>query len=128
LEESQGGQQAIVSTKTALEHGVSFDQENQSEGSDDRETASNNGGCVKIGDAAALAGISFDFSQSTITKARIASLDGFTHYFLKGYARPPSAESVPSPRENESVVPKDFFIAGLHMPPRPVLLDILCKF
>jgi hypothetical protein len=40
----------------------------------------------------------------------------------------PSAESVLDPLENEAVVFKDFFGAGLRMPPHLVLLDILRKF
>jgi hypothetical protein len=75
-----------------------------------------------------LAGISNDFGQSTITKAPIASLESVACYFLKGYVWPPGAESVPNPHENEALVFKDFFTAGLHMPPHPVLLDILHKF
>jgi hypothetical protein len=83
---------------------------------------------VKIGVEAALADISYDFGQSTITKARIASLESFAHHFPIGYAWPPGAESILNPHENEAVVLKYFFVAGLHMPPHPVLLDILCKF
>jgi hypothetical protein len=71
LEESQGGQQVVVSTKTTLEQGAGFDQENQSEGSSDSEPASDNGDRMKIGAEAALAGISYDFGQSTITKATL---------------------------------------------------------
>jgi hypothetical protein len=55
-------------------------------------------------------------------------LECFAHYFLKGYARAPDAESVPDPHENEMVVFEDFFAAGLHMPPHSVILDILLKF
>jgi hypothetical protein len=35
--------------------------------------------------------------------------------------------SVPDPQVNEAVVFEDFFTAGLHIPPHPVLMDILCK-
>jgi hypothetical protein len=37
-------------------------------------------------------------------------------------------QSILDPRMNETVVFKDFFTAGLCMPPHPVLVDILCKF
>jgi hypothetical protein len=40
----------------------------------------------------------------------------------------PSAESVPNPHEDEAVVFKVFFDAGLRLPPHRVLLDILPKF
>jgi hypothetical protein len=83
---------------------------------------------VKIGAEAALAGTSYDFGQSTITKACIASLESFAHYFPKGYGRPPDVESVPVPHEKEAVVFKDFFVAGLCMPPHLVVLSILRKF
>jgi hypothetical protein len=128
LEESQGGQQVVISMEAASEQGVGSDQENQSEGSSDNETASGNGGRVKIGAEAALASVTYDFGQSTITKARIASLESFAYYFLKGCGRPPGAESILDPHENEAVVFEDFFTAGLRMPPHPILLDILCKF
>jgi hypothetical protein len=48
--------------------------------------------------------------------------------FPKGYCRPPGVESMPELRANEAVVFKDFFAAGLQMPPHPVLIHILCKF
>jgi hypothetical protein len=37
-------------------------------------------------------------------------------------------ESVSDPKENEVVVFEDFFVAGLHIPSHPILLDILQKF
>jgi hypothetical protein len=83
---------------------------------------------IKIGAEAALAGICNDFGKSEVTKARIASLEGVAHYFLKGYGRAPGAESVLDPLENKAVVFEDFFTAGLHMPPHPALLDVLRKF
>jgi hypothetical protein len=83
---------------------------------------------VKIGAKVSLAGISYDFGKSGITKARIASLDSLARYFLKGYIRAPGAESISDPHENEAVAFKDFFAAGLYMPLHLVLLYILCMF
>jgi hypothetical protein len=83
---------------------------------------------VKIGVDAALAGMSYDFGQSKVTKARITSLESSTLYFLKGFARPDGAESTLDTRENEVVVFEDFFAASLDIPPNLVLLDILHKF
>jgi hypothetical protein len=83
---------------------------------------------LKVVAVAALPGISYDFGSSTITKARLASLENNTHYFLKGYGHPPGVESVPDPRVNKAMVFKDFFAVGLCMPPHPVLVDILRKF
>jgi hypothetical protein len=85
LEESQGGQQVVFLTESASEKGARSDQENQSDGSGGDETTSDNDGHVKIGDEAALASISYDFGKLGVTKARIASLEGIAHYFLKGY-------------------------------------------
>jgi hypothetical protein len=124
-EESLVGEPEVVSTEVASEQGVGSDQENQSEGSGDSETASDDGECMKIGAVAALAGISYDFSQSTFLEARLAFFESVNHYFLKGYGQLPGVESVPNPQENEAVVFEDFFVAGLHMPPHPVLMDIL---
>jgi hypothetical protein len=56
------------------------------------------------------------------------SLENSSRYFPKGFARPPGVESVPNPGENEAVVFKDFFVAGLCIPRHLVLLEILCKF
>jgi hypothetical protein len=47
--------------EAALDQGAGSDQENQSKGSGDSETASDNGGRVKIGAETTLAGISYDF-------------------------------------------------------------------
>jgi hypothetical protein len=127
-EGSLAGEQAIVSLEVASEQNAGSDREDQSEGSGDSETASDNGNRVKIGAEATLAGIIYDFGQLTIMKARLASFESFARYFPKGYARPPSAESIPVPHEDEAVVFKDFFIVGLRTPPHPVLLDILPKF
>jgi hypothetical protein len=76
----------------------------------------------------ALAGISYDLGPSKISKTRIGSMESYAHYFPKGYGRPHGGESVLEPREYEAVVFEDFFIAGLRMPPHPILTDILRKF
>jgi hypothetical protein len=63
-----------------------------------------------------------------VTKARLTSLESFTHYIPKGYAPPPGAESVPDPQEDEVVVFEDFFTTSHRIPPHPILIDILHKF
>jgi hypothetical protein len=83
---------------------------------------------MKVGAVAALAGISYDFGLSTVTRTRIRSLESYNRYFPKGYGQPPGAESVPNPRADETVVFEDFFAAGLRMPLHLVLVDILSKF
>jgi hypothetical protein len=92
------------------------------------ETTSDEGGHVKVGAATALASISYDFGLSIVMRTRIGSLESYSRYFLKGYGRLPSAESVPDPQTNKAMVFEDFFTAGLLMLPHPILLDILHKF
>jgi hypothetical protein len=110
------------------EQDVGSDEENPSRDTSDSKNASDNGCRVKIGEEAALVGLSYDFRQSKVTRAHITSLMNSTRYFPKGFARPLEVESNPDPGENGAVVFKNFFVASLHIPPHPVLLEILCKF
>jgi hypothetical protein len=118
-----GGQTEAVSKQD-----VESDCESRSGDSSDSDTASDNSAHLKVVATAALVGISYEFGPSTITKARLASLENNAHYFLKGYGHPPGVESIPNPRANEAMVFDDFFTAGLRMPLHPVLVNILCKF
>jgi hypothetical protein len=120
--------QVIASTEATSEQDAMSDEENLSGNTSDSRNASDDGSHVKIGAEAALAEVSYDFRQSIVTRACIRSLENYARYFLKGFARPLGMESVPDPKENEAIVFKDFFIAGLHIPLHPVLLDILQKF
>jgi hypothetical protein len=99
-----------------------------SDDSGDSGNTSENGSRVKIGAEAALAGISFDFGPSKVTKGCISNLESSSRCFPKGFAQPPGMELVPIPKEDETVVFEDFFAAGLHIPSHPVLLDIPHKF
>jgi hypothetical protein len=96
-EESLVGRQMVTSTEVVSEQDVESDRGSQSGDSSDSEIASNNSTCLKVVVAAALAGISYYFGPSTITKARLGSLENNAHDFLKGYRRPPSAVSIPDP-------------------------------
>jgi hypothetical protein len=118
----------MASTQAASTRGIESDRKSRSGNSGDSKTTFDNSGRMKVAVVAALAGISYDFGQSTITKTRLTSMESYTSYFPKGYCRPPSAESVPEPRANEDIVFEDFFIFGLRMPPHPILVDILRKF
>jgi hypothetical protein len=104
LEGSMAGEQVVTSPEAASEQGAGSDRDNQSEGSSDSETASDNREHVKIEAEAALAGMSYDFGQSKITKACLMSLESFTRHFPKGCARPLGAESIPDPQERGSGV------------------------
>jgi hypothetical protein len=102
--------------------------ESQSGESRDNETASDNSGHMKVAAVTALAGISYDFGQSLVTKTHLMSMESYARYFPKGHDRAPGAKFVPEPRANEVVMFEDFFTARLQMPPHPVLMDILHKF
>jgi hypothetical protein len=73
----------VASTEVAFEQGAESDRESQSGGPGDSETACDEDGHVKVGVAAALAGISYDFGLLTVTRARVRSLESYNHYFLK---------------------------------------------
>jgi hypothetical protein len=96
-EGSLDGEQVVASIEVTLEQGVVSDRGNQSKGSCDSKIAFDNRECVKIGAEAALADMGYDCGRSKVTKACLASLESSACYFLKGYDRPPSVESVPDP-------------------------------
>jgi hypothetical protein len=121
-------EKVIVSADATSEQGAGFDGVNPSHSFSNSENTSDSGGHVKIGATTALVGVSYDFGQSTVMRTHVAALKSFTRYFLKGFTRPPGAMSIPDPHKNEAVVFKDFFTAGLRIPPHPILLDILRKF
>jgi hypothetical protein len=105
----------------SLSHEAASDRESQSGDSEEGETGSDIATCLKVAADAALIGVTNNFGQSTMTKARLVSLRSNGHYFPKGYGRSPGMESVPDPRPDEAVMFKDFFAAGLRMSPHPVL-------
>jgi hypothetical protein len=107
----------MASTEVASMRDTDSGHKRQCGNSRDSETASDNSRRSKVAAVAALAGISYDFGQSSVTKTRLTSMECHARYFLKGYNRPPGAESE-----------THFFIVGLQMPPHPVLVDILSKF
>jgi hypothetical protein len=83
---------------------------------------------VKARAEVALAIMSYYFDLSKVMRRHISDLENSFHFFLKGFAQPPGIESVLVPKENEAGVFEDFFVAGLCIPPHPMLLDILHKF
>jgi hypothetical protein len=121
-------QQREISMEATSSHGVESDSKSRSGDSRDSKTAPDNSGHLKVAAAATLARITYDFCPYGITKARIGSMDNYMRYFPKGHGRAPGAELVLEPRANKAVVFDEFFTVGLHMPPHPVLVDILRKF
>jgi hypothetical protein len=70
-------QRTIALTDAASEQGVKSDRESHSCGSSDSETTSDEGEHMKVGVAATLAGISYDFGLSTFMRTRIGSLESY---------------------------------------------------
>jgi hypothetical protein len=123
-----GKEEPNISTGLTSKPDIGSEESNASGDTGDSGNASDDGGRVKIRVEACLVGVSFDFGQSKVTRGRILDLKSSSQLFPKGSTRPPGIESVPAPREDEAVVFEDFFIAGLRIPPHPVLLSILHKF
>jgi hypothetical protein len=73
----------IASTESTSEQGAESNWVSQSSGSSNDETASDEGEHVKVGAATALAGISYDFSPSTLTRIRIGSLESYEGFFRR---------------------------------------------
>jgi hypothetical protein len=121
-------QQREASTEATSLLSAESDNESWSGDLRDSEIASDNSGRLKGAVAAAAIGITYDFGLLGVTKARIGSMENYTHYFPKGYDQAPGVDSVPEPRANEAIVFEDFFTARLRMPPHPVLVNIMRKF
>jgi hypothetical protein len=79
---------------------------------------------VKVTAAVTAVGMTYDFGMSNVRKARIRAMEHVS-YFLKGHARSPSPEIVPTPQLDEAIVFENLFSAGFCMPPHPVLTEIL---
>jgi hypothetical protein len=94
LDTSLPDDQVITSTEATSEQDVVSNEENPCGDTSDSGNASDNGIHVKIGAEAALVGVSYDFRQSTVTRASITSLKNSARYFPNGFARPPGMESV----------------------------------
>jgi hypothetical protein len=77
--------------------------------------------------AAAATVLTFEVSPSAIVRGRIWKMEDLG-YFTKGDVKTPKVMPVPEPNIDEVVVFKDFFSAGLHMPPHQALADIMLKF
>jgi hypothetical protein len=67
------------------------------------------------------------FGSSTITVGKIKEM-AEKGFFPEDGARALGVETVPELENDEPLVDKDFFIAGLRMPPHPALADILLHF
>jgi hypothetical protein len=70
---------------------------------------------------------SYVFVAYSVTMGRIRQLESLG-YFAEGSAREPWEETVPEPNTDDAIVFKEFFAAGLRMPPYPAFTEILLKF
>jgi hypothetical protein len=70
---------------------------------------------------------SYRFVSSTVTVSRIPEMASL-HYFDEGDVQAPREEVILEPADDEVVVFDEFFTAGLRMPPRPSLINIMLKF
>jgi hypothetical protein len=70
---------------------------------------------------------SFYFGPSTVTDRWIRAVVD-VGYFTHSMGCEPREENVLEPWDDEAVVFEEFFMAGLRVPPHPVLADILLKY
>jgi hypothetical protein len=96
-EDSLVDQRMVASTEVSLSHEAASDCESQSRDFEEGEIGSDITTRLKVAVEATLASVTYYFGQSTMMKARLVSLGSNSHYFLKGYGRPPGTESVPDP-------------------------------
>jgi hypothetical protein len=68
---------------------------------------------AKVTTTAVAARMTFNFDSSNVGKACIRAMH--VSYFMKGHARLPGPESVPTPRAYKVVVFEDLFSVGLHI-------------
>jgi hypothetical protein len=71
-----------------LSHEVSSEHESQSGDFEESKSGSDTATRLNVASAVALAGVTYDFGQLTMTKSCLASLGSNGHYFPKGCGRP----------------------------------------
>jgi hypothetical protein len=81
LDTSLGNEQPVASTKVTSEPDVGSDESNAFDDADESGNVSDNGGHVKIGAEAALAGMCFYFGRLKVMKGRISDLENSSHFF-----------------------------------------------
>jgi hypothetical protein len=68
-----------------LSQEVASDHESQSGDSEESESGSDTATRLKVAATAALAGVTYDVGQSTMTKTCLTSLKNNSNYFPEGY-------------------------------------------
>jgi hypothetical protein len=94
---------------------------------EERGASGKSHGHSRLVEGSGLDRMSYNFGPSTITARRIQEMTE-QGCFAKGGARAPGEENIPKLEDDEVVIFKEFFTAGLRMPPHPVFADILLKF
>lgn len=74
-----------------------------------------------------MVGKTCNFGTSLMIEAMLRGLEG-AGYFEKGKEKLPQGEIVPSPKEHQAVVFKNFFTCGLRLPASPFVRDVLDTF
>ena len=82
---------------------------------------------MKPTDSALDAAMSFEFGLSRVTSSDLAKFVK-VGWFARDLVRPSEGEVVPNPHDNEVVVYKEFFVAGLRFSPHPLVVGVLKKF
>jgi len=76
----------------------------------------------------AMAGITFEFGESTVRSEHIADMVE-VGFFKDGRAKaPPAGQTVPAPEEGYAVVFRDFFTCRLRIPPYHFLREVMESF
>jgi hypothetical protein len=83
LDTSLTNEQPVALMEVTSEPDVGSDESNVFDDTDKSGNVSDNGGHVKIGVEAALAGMCFDFGRLKVTKGRISDLKNSSHFFSK---------------------------------------------
>jgi hypothetical protein len=100
LDVTLGDEEHVVSMEVTSELDARSEESDASGDTSDSGDASDNGGRVMIGADAALAGISFNFGRSRVTKGCISDLESSSCFFPEGFARTLGIESIPVPNED----------------------------
>jgi hypothetical protein len=121
----QGGQQLVASAEASSLREVASDHESQSGDSEDNETSFDTSTRLKV--VAALAGITYDFGQLTMTKTHLGSLSNHGRYFPNGYGQPLTWSLCLSLSRMKLLCSRISLLLGFACP-HLVLVDILRKF
>ena len=82
---------------------------------------------MEVADSASDAAVSFEFGLSRIT---LSDLDEFVKagWFARDLARPSEGDVVLDPHDDEVVVYKELFLAGLRFSSHPLVVGVLKRF